>query len=159
MNLVYPTILKLRHIGIVVKDLYDSLHFYCDILGFEKVLTRYEQSEYFQKVNGIKAEALTVKVRVPDGRAIELIEYKKPKSTEKIGLAHTVIGKTHQCYLVDNVKQIYDKLTKLGVKFISEPLQSSDDPAVVVTCYDPDDNMIEFVEIRDPSRMPKGLEP
>ena len=152
-------ILKLRHIGLVVKDLNDSLHFYCDILGFEKVLTRYEDSEYFQNVNGIKAEAMTVKVRVSDGRVIELIEYKQPKSTEKIGSAHTIIGKIHQCYLVDNVRQVYDKLSMLGIKFISEPLQSADDPAVVVTCYDPDGNMIEFVEISDPSRMPKGLEP
>lgn len=159
MNLTYPPILKLRHIGIVVKDLYDSLHFYCDILGFEKVLTRYEESDYFKKVNGVDAEALTVKVRVPDGRAIELIEYKKPTSTEKIGFDHTIIGKIHQCYLVDNVREVYDKLSKLGVKFISEPLESADDPAVVVTCYDPDDNMIEFVEIKDPSKMPKGLEP
>jgi catechol 2,3-dioxygenase-like lactoylglutathione lyase family enzyme len=152
-------ILKLRHIGLVVNDLNVSLNFYCNFLGFEKVLTRYENSEYFQNVNGIKAEALTVKVRVSDGRVIELIEYKKPKSTEKIGLDHTIIGKIHQCYLVDNIKQVYDNLFQLGVKFISKPLDSADDPAIVVTCYDPDDNMIEFVEIKDPSKMPKGLEP
>jgi|SaaInlStandDraft_6_1057023.scaffolds.fasta_scaffold78233_3 catechol 2,3-dioxygenase-like lactoylglutathione lyase family enzyme len=145
---------RFRHTGIVVNDMKKALWFYHDILNFEIVMERYESSDYFKKVNGINNEAMTVKVAVGDGTVIELIQYKN--SGDWITPGHTTIGKMHQCYLVSDARNLYDELKQKGMKFISEPVQSDIDPAIVCSCYDPKGNYIEFVEII--GDMPEGLQ-
>ena len=41
---------------------------------------------------------------------------------------------------------MYKKLKNKGVKFFSKPLNSIYDPVKTCFCYDPDYNLIQFVE-------------
>ena len=48
-------------------------------------------------------------------------------------------------------------IKKNGVKFLSQPLKSAFDPVKTCFCYDPDNTIIQFVEITDSSLIRDGL--
>ena len=52
------------------------------------------------------------------------------------------------CFTVKNINNVYKKLKKNKVKFLSPPLQSDFDDVITCFCYDPDFNLVQFVEGR-----------
>lgn len=124
-----------RHACIVVRDLDKSLRFYRDILGLkvDKILT--VKGNYPETVFNIKGLKLTyVKMRNPD----------QPKDTPPIFDLHYWVTPRRLPKPVYNNE--YRGLTKLGVKFISPPQKSPNGKTKICFGYDPDKNLIEFVE-------------
>ena len=68
--------------------------------------------------------------------------------TIDIGITHMAIvcAEVNQDYTVNKIDNLYKKLKKNGVKFFSKPLNSIYDPVKTCFCYDPDYNLIQFVE-------------
>ena len=56
------------------------------------------------------------------------------------------IGTIHLCFTVNKIDNLYKKLKSNGIKFLSKPLNSIYDPVKTCFCYDPDYNLIQFVQ-------------
>ena len=139
---------EIRHFGIVVKDLQESLRFYQDGLGFEIVRQADEFGPYLETVLGLRqASVTTVKMCLP-GHAtlIELIEFHHPEAQER-DLRMNECGPTHLSLTVDDVEAEYAKLREYGTAFVSEPQTSPDGYARVAFCRAPEGALIELVEI------------
>lgn len=134
-----------RHACIIVKDLDRALKFYRDIIGLKvsKVLT--VEGKYPETVLGIKGVKLTyVKMYSPhqseDNPPIfELHCWKNPRVLPRQGYNHI-------SFTVEDIDYEYKRLNKLGIKFISKPIEGPDRNTKVCFGYDPDNNLIEFVE-------------
>ena len=137
-----------RHSGIIVTDIKKSEKFYNKLLKLKKVSRMIESGEYLNSLNGTKNLKVDVlKVKSEDNVIVEIAKYlnvknkkrKKPKSMVELGT-------THMCFTVTNIKQLYKRLKKNKVEFFSPPLTSPYDPVTTCFCYDPDYNLIQFVE-------------
>ncbi len=137
-----------RHSGIIVTDIKKSEKFYNKLLKLKKVSRMIESGEYLNSLNGTKNLKVDVlKVKSEDNVIVEIAKYlnvknkkrKKPKSMVELGT-------THMCFTVTNIKELYKRLKKNKVEFFSPPLTSPYDPVTTCFCYDPDYNLIQFVE-------------
>ena len=139
---------KFRHTCIVVRDLDKSLKFYRDVMGLKvfKILT--VKGKYPETVLNIKGVKLTyVKMHSPN----------QPKNSPPIFELHYWInprrlsraGYNHISFTVENIDHEYKRLSKLGIKFISKPIKAPDRKTKICFGYDPDNNLIEFVEELD----------
>jgi lactoylglutathione lyase len=134
-----------RHACVVVKNLDKSLKFYRDILGLKvsKILTA--EGKYPQTVLNIKGIKLTyVKMRTKgqpknSPSVFELHYWKKPKISAKARYNHI-------SFTIQDLDREYKRLSKLGVRFISPPMQAPCGYTQICFGYDPDNNLIEFVE-------------
>lgn len=136
---------NIRHTGIVVRDLEESLHFY-KLLGF-KIYKRVKESvNFISKISAKEGVILeTIKLTAPNDSMIELLEYGKDKLQEERTMFG--LGIAHIAFTVENVEEVYNKLRKKEIKFNSPPETSPDGYAKVVFCKAPEGSFIELVEI------------
>ena len=137
-----------RHTGLVVKNLQRSRKFYCQLLNFKVIQNIIEEGDYFNKlINEKKLRAKVIKARLQDNVVLELLEFinAKKKSIKKPRRYYPV-GTMHLCFTVKNIEQVYKKLKRNKVKFLSPPLASDYDNIKTCFCYDPDFNLVQFVE-------------
>lgn len=141
-------ILAIRHIGIVVSNLEVSLNFYEKLLGLQVVKLMEEAGEYINNMLVLKdVNVTTIKLAAPDGNLIELLYFHShPRKFKKIKQACD-IGITHFAIAVDDLNEEYNRLLKAGIKFNAPPQQSPDGYAKVTFCRDPDENLIELVQV------------
>ena len=136
-----------RHTGIVVSDLKKSEKFYNKLLNLKKVSRLIESGDYTNKLTGMNFKADILKVKSDDNIIIEIIQLlniKKKKVKKPKTMFNT--GTIHMCFTVPDIKKLYKKLKKNNVKFFSPPLKSPFDPVSTCFCYDPDFNLVQFVE-------------
>ena len=62
-------------------------------------------------------------------------------------LTNTDLGLVRICLVSQNLKQDYDRLTALGVEFISSPVRDDGCLADVAVCRDPDGTLIELLQV------------
>lgn len=147
-------ILRQRHYGLIVSDMAKARAFYEGVLGFTHIITRHESSPYFRKVNNVTVPANMVKLAIPGGQVLELVEF---ENMERVGYLPLRAGLAHACFQVADINAVYLYMVMNQVKIISAPIES-DDGAKVMTILDPDHNKIELVEIPDGCVMPRGLQ-
>lgn len=136
-----------RHVGIVVSNIKQSLHFYHDLLGFKVIKDQIESGAYIDTILTLKSASVrTLKLEAPDKNLIELLYFethpKHFKTTDIIDL-----GCSHLALTVDNIDKEYERLLGEGVIFNSSPEISPDNYAKVAFCRDPDGTWIELVEV------------
>lgn len=79
---------------------------------------------------------------------IEIWQYVNPKTPdEPVNGSLEKLGYTHICFEVDDMMAEYERLSQLGVEFVSEPQQTETD--VVVFGRDPDGNLFELLQYLD----------
>ena len=139
-----------RHTGLVVENLKKSKEFYCELLNFRVIQNIIEEGDYFNKlINEKNLKAKVIKARLPDNVVLELLEFiNVKKKTIKKPKRYYPIGTIHMCFTVKNIDHLYKKLKKNKIKFLSPPLKSDFDPVKTCFCYDPDFNLVQFVEGR-----------
>ncbi len=126
---------NIRHSGIVVKNKNVALNFYQKLLGFKKVAEAKEVNSYAKQILGI-FNIHYIKLAVGE----DLLElYVMPKDETKSDWNHV-------SFTVDNLDELYKKLKKANVKFISKPVFDPSKTHIVCFCYDPNNNLIELVE-------------
>lgn len=143
---------SIRHIGIVVRDLDESLKFYCGVLGLSIYRRHTEKpGQFIDKLVGInKVNLEWVKVIIPKGGLIELIQFHSHPDPSVFRDPETFpsnrLGCSHISLTVDNLSKLYDELIKNGYKCNSEPLISPDGKVKILYCYDPDGTILELIE-------------
>ena len=154
MFCVEDQILNYRHVGIIVKNMEKSIDFYCNLLEHKIEVDFIEGGDYFSKLVGVKnSKARIVKAYGPGGIFVELIQFLTHEVIEPNSNAYNVRSKSHVCFTVRDIEKIYHRLKSHGVKFVSEPLHSTFDPAISCFCYDPDNTLVQLIQILDPDKM------
>ena len=140
-------VLNIRHVGIVVSNLENSIAFYKDLLGFEIVSRKDEPSLFIDKILRLSNTKLTtIKMRPHNGQMLELLNFHSHQCHD-INLKTLIdVGITHFAVTVKNIEDTYNKLINNGIAFIHPPEKSPNGRAIVAFCTDPEGNYIEFVE-------------
>jgi len=140
--------LNIRHTGLVVRDLKQSLHFYQDILGLSVWKRAREEGPFIEKLVGIPGVSLEwIKLKTGDDSLVELLQYHShPDQTPIKNSTSNQVGCSHVAFTVDNLEKVYRKLCNRGIHCNSEPLISPDGKAKVLYCHDPDGIILELVE-------------
>ena len=143
---------SIRHAGIVVRDLGESLKFYNGMLGLELYRRHMEEpGEFIDQLVGIDNVRLEwAKVIIPGGGLIELLQYHShpdPEVCEEPAInPSNKLGCSHVCLTVDNLSELYEKLAKNGYSCKSEPLTSPGGKVKILYCHDPDGVILELIE-------------
>ena len=138
---------KLRHVGIVVKDLEKSLNFWCDVLGFCLEKKQNEKGEYLNLMMGLKnVDLITAKLSDPSGNLIELLHFKNYNENHEIVRYPYSIGLTHIALTVPNIDMILDKLNKSKIIKQNTVVISPDKKVKVVYIRAIEDLLIKLVE-------------
>lgn len=136
----------LRHFGITVTNLDESIEFYRDLLGFEVVRIMDEEGEHidnFSALEGVKVR--TVKMKDKTGNMIELLKYHShPCGANNDSI--TRIGCSHFALTVKNLDNLLKKIVQKGYNAHCEPQFSPDGKVKLTFCKGPDGVLLELVE-------------
>ncbi len=132
--------MKLHHIGIVVKNIRESLGELTQFLSFESttvpsLIGSQKVSVCFLKTNNIYIEL------------IEPAEENSPVSDFAKGGG----GFHHLCFEVDDIHNEIEKMIKKGARLIVEPVKGFDDRLIaflVLNMKDTNSNLIELAEVK-----------
>lgn len=139
---------EIRHAGIVVSNMEQSLIFYRDILHLKTVKDFTEEGEYIDSISALSGVHLRmVKLTADDGAMVELLQYISHPNKPPIKTEINDLGCSHIAFTVDDLDEEYEHLSKKGVKFNCPPYVSPDGYAKVTFCHDPDGTSIELVEV------------
>lgn len=144
-DIIRLMIKNFRHTCLVVSNLEESLKFYKDIIGLKVFKKLTVEGEYPETAFNIKGIKLTyVKMHSPNQAKdsppiFELHYWENPRMLPKAGYNHI-------SFTVEDIDYEYKRLSKSGVKFISKPITAPDNNTKICFGYDPDKNLIEFVE-------------
>ena len=143
------------HFSFTVSDIDRSVDFYTRIIGMELVHSQVQQNEYTAKlVNYENAHLKVAQLHIPgmnkerSGHMLELVEYVHPQC-DPTDTATCRPGSAHLAFQVADAWAEYRRMKDLGVRFKSEPNQST---AGInkggFMCYflDPDDITLEIVQ-------------
>jgi catechol 2,3-dioxygenase-like lactoylglutathione lyase family enzyme len=138
---------EVRHIGIVVKNIENSLKFYRDLLGLKIVRDMNEYGNHLDNMLSLdNVEVRTVKLSANENiTLIELLEFKSHNDNEMRNFY--TIGASHVAFTVEDIEKLYQDLSKKDIKFNAPPQKSPDGLVKVTFCKDPDGTPIELVEI------------
>jgi lactoylglutathione lyase len=125
--------MRLLHTMLRVKDLDESLHFYCDVLGM-KLLRRndYPEGKFTLAFVGFGDESET---------AVIELTYNWGKSDYVLGDAfgHIAIG-------VPNIRTTCERLRSVGARIVREPGPMKHGSTVIAFLEDPNGYKIELIE-------------
>lgn len=139
--------LRLRHIGIVVRNLEKSVKFYEDLFALKLVNKMMEGGKYIEDLVGIKNASIKwAKLKAKDDTVFELLEYQNTEVKAKDNYSADRLGCSHIAISVENIQEIYTKLQAYGCKCNSKPLTSPDKKVKVIYCHDIDGTILEIVE-------------
>jgi len=134
-----------RHIGIVVNDIEKMLWFYRDILSLDVMYDEIEQGEFLNHILNTKNESpRIIKLGINNSTVVELLDFNKLYTSPKKELLDK--GYTHFALTVNDCDGIYSKLKLNNLKTINYPVVSNNGVKVFFG-VDPEDNIIEFVEL------------
>lgn len=134
-----------HHYGVTVSDMDEVLPFYRDLLDLE-VTNRFDAGgEAFDRFVGVEDTDVDIVFMDAGGCAVELLEYRNPPGDDaNAGVSNNDTGAAHICLTVDDLDEVYDDL-KDDAEFISPP-QTLGSGSKVAYVYDPDGNVVEFLE-------------
>ncbi len=138
---------SMHHCGIGVRDMEVSLKFYCDLLGLEKGEDMEVEGALVGEIVGLPPDTKVRIVHLPvgDGRELELFQYMKPAgSSFPPDFRQCDGGVIHVALIVDDLMEMYERLTAEGVKFNSKPYNLGG--GLVVYMRDPDGITVELMQ-------------
>ncbi len=140
-----------RHTGLVVADLEQALHFWCDVLGFTVAKKMEESGPHIDAMMGLSDVRLTTaKLAAPDGNLVELLHFHShPDRSAWQGMPFST-GFTHIALTVDDLDAACRKLGNAGVSFAAPSQYSPDGYAKVTYGRGPEGVLLELVEVLRP---------
>jgi len=140
---------SVMHFGFTVRNLQNSLTFFCEGLGFEVLQTFERAGEYTQKVTGVEDTSIHAALIRGYGTVLELLEYSGREDRPARGVPVYYPGSAHLCFEVHDIEQEMVFLTRKGASFQKEittvPFAQGKGNKVVYG-WDPDGIAFELVE-------------
>ncbi len=143
----------IHHFAISTPDIDRLIAFYRDMFGFARVFdsTWGEGSDTIDAMLGRRGTVARVAMLRTQTGFLELFQFSAPEPVparpERSQIDH---GYTHFCVNVTDIDAEYQRLLQAGVRFNAPPASMA--PALMAAyCRDPDDNVIELLEILDES--------
>ena len=114
-----------RHTGIVVENLEVAQKFYLG-LGFLVQSEDVEEGCFIDQVTGLNQVKLNwVKMNLPDGSLLELLQYQHPtREQKKTKQLSNEMGLSHVAFTVENMDKICEQVVRLGGGLVNEPALS-----------------------------------
>jgi len=140
-------ITKIRHTGIVVRNLEKAVKFY-EALGFKISSRQVETGSFIDQVVGIKnVKVETAKFLAPCSGMLELLQYHSHPVDFPSVLQHSEKpGCSHIALQVEELSETLLVVERLGGTTPRLPATSFDKKYTVVYCHDPEGNIIEIVK-------------
>jgi catechol 2,3-dioxygenase-like lactoylglutathione lyase family enzyme len=139
--------IKIRHTGIVTKNLKKSLYFWVDLLGFKIKKRLNEKGELIDKVIGYKnVRVKTLKLEDSCQNLIELLYFSNPPRFKRISIEPYTNGYTHISLTVKNIEVMYQIFKKKKIIFNSPPKRSADGMVKMTYCRTPEGAFLELVQ-------------
>ncbi len=137
---------RTSHVGLCVSDLAKSLRFYCEGLGFSKIM-EYDLDEQIPEVDA--PCSLTSTFLEKDGLRVELLSYRQPGVIGTPPTRRNHLGMTHLSFFSEDIDGAADALCAFGGTLVPETRVGLDDPAAAqfVFVADPDGNRVEIMHI------------
>ncbi len=141
-------ITAIRHAGLVVADLEQSLKFWCDAMGFVVSRQMEESGPHIDAMMGLKdVRVTTAKLAAPDGNLLELLCFHShPDKPRWEGKPHST-GLTHIAMTVRDLDETLRRIKRFGASIPAEPQLSPDGQVKVIYATGPDGVLLELVEI------------
>jgi catechol 2,3-dioxygenase-like lactoylglutathione lyase family enzyme len=141
-------ITQIRHTGLVVADLVQALHFWCDLLGLTVTRQMEESGPHIDAMMGLKdVRVTTSKLIAPEGGMIELLYFHShPDRPAWTGTPYST-GFTHVAMTVKDIHDLCEKLSLAGATFSAPPQRSPDGKVLVTYCRGPEGVLLELVEL------------
>ena len=139
--------IKIRHTGIVSKNLKKSIYFWVNLIGFRVVKTLNEEGDLIDKIIGYKnAKVKTIKLEDNFKNLIEILFFLNPPKQPKTKIKPYSLGYTHISLTVKNINYLYKNLKKNKIIFNSAPKMSADGRVIMTYCKTPEGAYLELVE-------------
>lgn len=134
-----------RHVGIVVSDIERMLEFYHKFLDLDILYDEIEEGEFLDHIVGKKnTVAKIIKLGKHNSTIVELLFFSSCTITEKTLFKN---GLTHFALTVKNVDELFMKFSDNELQIVNPPIISENKKFKVFFGKDPENNLIEFVEI------------
>jgi catechol 2,3-dioxygenase-like lactoylglutathione lyase family enzyme len=139
---------KIRHTGLVVRDIDSSLKFYSGLLGLPIVSRHIEEGEYISNLVGIQNVKLEwAKLQDKNGIIVELLHYhSRPDNFSESAYPSDRHGASHVAFTINEIDKLYLTLLANNIHCNSVPLVSPDGKVKVLYCHDPEGILVELVE-------------
>jgi catechol 2,3-dioxygenase-like lactoylglutathione lyase family enzyme len=140
----------LFHVGLTVRDLETSLHFYVDMVGMTVIERLHRRSKNF---DALMSNAVATEVKVAyltlGPFCLQLIQY-VAGGGDPLPLGHNKAGNPHLCFYVDDVRATYEAVRARGdVRITSEVVQVGPTMLSFYTA-DPDGVPVELLQLTPP---------
>jgi catechol 2,3-dioxygenase-like lactoylglutathione lyase family enzyme len=138
---------KLRHTGIVVRNLEQAIVFY-EALGFKTWKREIEQGQFLETVVDLKnVRVETAKLKAPCGALLELLQYHShPVQMEIFPQPSNQLGCSHIALTVGSIDKALECVQSCGGSLVNSPGTSPDGTVRVAYCHDQEGNLLEIVE-------------
>jgi catechol 2,3-dioxygenase-like lactoylglutathione lyase family enzyme len=134
------------HIGMTVSDVERSAAFY-SALGFNEISRMHSGGPALGDALGVPGSEVDIINLSYDGVVLELIQYTIPGRPAPP--RNNDVGAAHVCLRVENLVELHQRLTDLGIASYSVP-QRYKDEVCWVYFRDPDGITVEMTELLDP---------
>lgn len=147
-------VLGFHHVAISTPDLDRAIAFYTEAFGFERVfdLEWPKGVTDIDEMMALKDTAARAAMLRTGNSFIEFFEFASPPpevvTTDRPVHNH---GITHLCIAVDDAVAECARLEKLGLRLHCPPSPHPESPLAGTYARDPDGNVIEILEVRDPA--------
>ena len=138
---------KLRHTGIVVRNLNQSVVFY-EALGFKTWKREIEQGQFLETVVDLKnVRVETAKLKAPCGVLLELLQYHShPVEMEISPQPSNQLGSSHIALTVGSIDKALECVQSCGGSLVNQPATAPNVTVRVAYCHDLEGNLLELVE-------------
>ena len=134
-----------RHVGIVVNDLNKMICFYQDLIGLKIIYDKIEEGRFLNHIlNSNNKSPRIIKLGQNNKTIVELLYFEGCEINKK-NLFNN--GYTHFALTIDDGNYLYDKFIENGLSVINTPTISDEKTVKVFFGMDPENNIIEFVEL------------
>ena len=141
-------ITAIRHAGLVVADLEQSLKFWCDGMGFVVSRLVEESGPHIDAMMGLKGvRVTTAKLAAPNGSLLELLCFHShPDKPRWSGTPYST-GFTHIALTVKDLDETLRRLKRFGTSIPAQPQWSPDGQVKVIYATGPEGVLLELVEV------------
>jgi predicted dehydrogenase/catechol 2,3-dioxygenase-like lactoylglutathione lyase family enzyme len=143
---------NIGHVSYNAKDMEAMLHFYCDVLGMEKLFTLtlgdlaaiIKEPSFTAKLLEKKDDPWIVYLKLAERQYVELF-YDFGPAKKSFESRRDYYGYMKMNFEVDDIKALRERLTSAGVS-VKEDIHPTLDGAEEVAVLDPDGNEVQFTQ-------------